>query len=136
MKRFSQVLAIAALVCGLFVLSACGSTGTLHKPTTAGNAGTSALIAYSVAGFTAGQYFALTLCGTPAVYPCKTQAVNDRLLLADTATYDAAVAADKAGNDQVAQAKAAAALSALQDANKSPDVKTQVDLVKKAGGAP
>jgi hypothetical protein len=137
MKRIVQVLAVLALVCGLSAFGGCSTTGTPHAPTTAANAGTSALVVYSVAGFTAGQYLALPLCATPAVYPCKTQVVNDRLVLADSAAYAAAVAADSAGNSPAAQAKAAAALAALQGANTDPAVKTQVDLAKKAsGGAP
>ena len=127
MKRLAMFLLSFALVCGLAACSGCATS--LHKPTTAANAGTSALVAYSVAGFTAGQYLALPLCATPAVYPCKTQAVNDRLLLADTAAHDAAVAADSAGNSPAAQAKAAAAMAALQGANTDPAVKSQTDLV-------
>lgn len=73
-----------------------GCAENLHKPTTAGNAGTSALVAYSVAGAGVGQYLALPLCGTPPVYPCKTAAMNQNLAVADTAAYNAAIAADNA----------------------------------------
>ncbi len=101
---FALVLAVT--------LSACATD--FHKPTTAGNAGTTALVAYSVAGAGVGKYLALPLCATPPVYPCKTQAINDRLAAADTAAYNAAVAADNAGNDAAAQAKAKAAADNLK----------------------
>jgi hypothetical protein len=135
MKSSIRQLMLAVALCSLAIVAGCGAT--LHKPTTEGNAGTTALIAYSVAGFTAGQYFKLPLCGTPAVQPCKTQAVNDRLLAADTAAHDAAVAADRAGNNPAAKAKAAAAKKQLEGINGSPEVKSQVDLIKPSspGGA-
>jgi len=101
---FALVLAVT--------LSACAEN--IHKPTTAGNAGTTALVAYSIAGAGVGQYLALPLCATPPVYPCKTQAINDRLAAADTAAYNAAVAADNAANDAAAQANAKAAADALK----------------------
>jgi hypothetical protein len=91
-----------------------GCADTIHKPTTVANAGTAALVAYSVAGAGVGEYLALPLCAKPPVYPCKTQAINDRLAAADIAAYNAAVAADHAVNDAAAQAKSA---SANQDLN-------------------
>lgn len=94
MKLIIAFLFVATLGIG-------GCAENLHKPTTPENAGTTALVAYAVAGFTAGKYFALPLCATPPVYPCKTQALNDRLLLADTAAYNAAKAADAAGANMV-----------------------------------
>lgn len=93
MKSFT----FAAVIAGLLCLAGCAGK-SLHKPTTAGNAGTQALVAYSVAGAGVGQYLALPLCATPPVYPCKTQAINDRLVAADTAAYNAAMAANAAGN--------------------------------------
>lgn len=105
-----------------------GCAENLHKPTTPGNAGTTALVAYAVAGFTAGKYFALPLCATPPVYPCKTQALNDRLLLADTAAYNAAKAADAAGASQVQK----------QDAVEKREELLRVGALatKSSGGAP
>lgn len=113
-----------------------GCASSLHKPTTAGNAGTTALVAYAVAGFGAGKYFALSTCAKPPVFPCKNQAVNDRLLLADTAAYNAAKAADAAGASQVQKDNALAKIDELKRQNAAPEVKTQVDMVKPAGGTP
>jgi hypothetical protein len=98
------------------VLSACGTSGTLHKPTTAGNAGTSALVAYATAGAAAGKYLALPLCATPPIYPCKTQAINDKVALADTAAYNAAVAADAASATAADKASATKKLNELKEA--------------------
>lgn len=114
-----------------------GCSTNLHKPTTPGNAGTTALVAYAVAGFTAGKYFALPTCNTPPVYPCKTQSINDRLLLADTAAYNAAKAADAAGASQVQKDNALEKIAELNRQSGSPEVKAQTDLIKpKNGGAP
>lgn len=133
MKSFHRWLAAAAMLCAVVALTACGTTGSLHKPTTAGNAGTTALVAYAVSGATAANYFALSVCATPAVYPCKTQALNDQLKRADTAAYDAAVAADAAGNPAAAQPK----IDELTQLVRRPEVKSQVDLAKaQTGGAP
>ncbi len=120
------------LILSLCAFGGCSSTGTLHKPTTAANAGTSALVAYAVAGAAAGQYLALPLCAATPVYPCKTQAINDKLALADTAAYTAAKAADAAGDAKAAQPK----IDALADAVNSPEVKTQTDLAAKKGATP
>jgi hypothetical protein len=113
-----------------------GCAENLHKPTTAGNAGTTALVAYAVAGFTAGKYFALPTCNAPPVYPCKTQSINDRLLLADTAAYNAAKAADAAGASQVEKDNAIEKIAELKRTNASPEVQTQVALIKPAGATP
>lgn len=123
MKNVALLIALSLVV---------GCAGTLHKPTTAGNAGTTALVAYAAAGFTAGQYFSLPLCATPPVYPCKTQSINDKLATFDTAAYKAAKAADAGGNPAGADNE----IKALNDANATPEVKTQVDLVKAKTGGP
>lgn len=95
---------VKVLLCvALAVVAGCATN--LHKPTTAANAGTTALVAYSIAGAGVGQYLALPFCATPAVYPCKTPALNQQLATADTAAYNAAVAADNAAGN--AQLKAA-----------------------------
>ena len=130
MKRNFILTALLSLA--LIVVGGCAEK--LHKPTTAGNAGTTALVAYAVAGFSAGKYFALPLCATPPVYPCKTQSINDRLLLADTAAYNAAKAADQAGG-AAAKVKADNANKELAKLTAAPEVKTQVDLVT-AGDTP
>jgi hypothetical protein len=98
------------------MLALAGCAENLHKPTTLGNAGTSALVAYSVAGAAAGKYLALPLCATPPVYPCKTQAINDRVAAADTAAYNAAVAADAASATAAEKQAAAEKLAALKGA--------------------
>lgn len=90
----------------MLCLQFAGCATNLHKPTTAGNAGTQALVAYSVAGAGVGQYLALPLCAIPPVYPCKTQQINDRLVAADTAAFNAAMAANNAGSDPNASVKA------------------------------
>lgn len=90
-------------------LAMAGCATNLHKPTTAGNAGTTALVAYGVAGAGVADYLALPLCHTPPSYPCKTQAINDRLVLANRAAYQAAIAADNAaggGNTAIQAANA------------------------------
>lgn len=118
---------IAILALAILMFTGCAQT--LHKPTTAGNAGTSALVAYAIAGYTAGQYLGLPLCAATPVYPCKTQAINDKVVAADLAAYTAAVAADQAGN----AAAAAGQINALKGVNASTEVKTQVDLKAKMG---
>lgn len=107
---------ILALVLALTV-SACAEN--FHKPTTAGNAGTTALVAYAVSGAAASQYLALPLCATPPVYPCKTQAANERIAAADTAAYNAAKAADAAANDPTKQSAAVSAKASLDAELKS-----------------
>lgn len=87
-------LATLLLTASLALMPGCATN--FHKPTTAGNAGTTALVAYGVAGAGVADYLALPLCHTPPVYPCKTQAINDRLVLANRAAYQAAIAADNA----------------------------------------
>jgi hypothetical protein len=89
-----KVIATLLLTASLAFMPGCATN--LHKPTTAGNAGTTALVAYGVAGAGVADYLALPLCHTPPVYPCKTQAINDRLVLANRAAYQAAIAADNA----------------------------------------
>jgi hypothetical protein len=120
MKSILRPLMAVVMLCAFAVVAGCGAT--LHKPTTAGNAGTSALVAYAVAGFTAGQYLKLPVCAATPVYPCKTQAVNDRLVAADLAAYSAAVAADHAGNASLAQPQ----IDALKAATAAPDVQAQI----------
>lgn len=111
MKTFLSICLSLAFV----ALAACGEN--LHKPTTVGNAGTTALVAYSVAGAGVAQYLALPLCANPPVYPCKTKALNDKLAAADTAAYKAAVAADQAA-DAASAAAAKQANQKLSDAAK------------------
>lgn len=118
MKR----LFLTVLLATLAVVAGCAET--LHKPTTAGNAGTSALVAYAVAGAAAGKYLAYPLCAAPPVYPCKTQAINDKVALADTAAYNAAVAADSASASAADKAAASAKLDELNAANKAAGVKS------------
>lgn len=103
-------------------LAACAEN--IHKPTTLGNAGTAALVAYSVAGAGVGEYLALPLCAKPPVYPCKVQSINDKLAAADNAAYAAAVAADKAAD--------AASAAAAAEANK----KLSAVLKEANGGKP
>jgi hypothetical protein len=122
LKTLSLALVMLLALCA-------GCAATLHKPTTTGNAGTSALVAYASAGFVVSKYLALPLCEKPPQYPCKTQATNDRLLAADTAAHDAAVAADKAGNDNNKQVTATAALANLGSALNDPYVKSQIAIV-------
>lgn len=114
------------LLAFILVCSIAGCAENLHKPTTPENAGTTALVAYAVAGFTAGKYFALPLCATPPVYPCKTQALNDRLLAADTAAYNAAKAADAAG----------ATPAQKQNAVEKREELLRINALTKSGGAP
>ena len=93
MKTF--ILSLAFVAC-VFVT---GCTHTLPKPNNPQTAGVEALVAYGLAGHVAGQYLALPLCTQPlTVVPCKTQAIADKVKLADTAAYNAAVAADAAAN--------------------------------------
>lgn len=112
MKRF-RVFIVALLLASLVGIAGCAEN--LHKPTTVGNAGTTALVAYSAAGVAAGKYLALPLCATPAVQPCKTQAINDKVAAADTAAYNAAVAADAASGTAAQKSEAAAKLATLKE---------------------
>jgi len=95
-------------------LAACGGE-RLHKPTTAGNAGTTALVAYYAANRAAVKYIELPRCVTPRVLPCSDQSVVDKIALADTAAYDAAKAADAAGASAQAKQDAADALAKLKE---------------------
>lgn len=95
-------------------LAACGGE-RLHKPTTAGNAGTTALVAYFAANRAAVKYIELPRCATPRVLPCSDQAVVDKIARADTAAYDAAKAADAAGASAQAKQDAADALKKLKE---------------------
>lgn len=124
MFRIATMLLTASLA-----LSA-GCAETLHKPTTAGNAGTSALIAYSVAGAGVGQYLALPFCAQPPVYPCKTHALNQSLSVADTAAYNAAVAVDDAANGP----NSAAAIDRATKANAQLKVLTTQAKASANGG--
>lgn len=135
MKLFrSLTLVVAAAIAVLSLCAFPGCAETLHKPTTVGNAGTTALVAYAAGGYTAGKYFALPLCAPTPVYPCKTQAINDKLLLADTAAYKAAKAADAASATAAEKEQAAKDIAALKDLNASSEVRKQVDLA--AGDKP
>jgi hypothetical protein len=68
----------------------------------------------------AGQYLALPLCTQPlTVVPCRTADIAARIAAADTAAYNAAVAADAAVNDPAKQQEAASKIKALQEANAS-----------------
>lgn len=109
----------------VLTLAACAGQ-TLHKPTTAGNAGTTALIAYAISGATAAKYFALPLCTTTPVYPCKTQTLNDNLARADTAAYNAAKAADAAANNPLLQQNATEKLENLKATLVRPEVSSQI----------
>jgi hypothetical protein len=121
-----RALGLFLATCLLAVMAGCA--GTLDKPTTPGNAGTSALVAYSVAGFTAGQYLAFPLCANPPVYPCKTQEINDKLVAADAAAYAAAKAADAAGDPSRADPE----IGELKSLNALPEVRSQIQLKKEA----
>ena len=102
---FALVLAVT--------LSACAGNG-LHKPTTVGNAGTTALVAYFAANQAATKYIALPRCATPPVYPCSTQAIVDKVAAADTAAYNAALAADSASATQAEKHTAQAKIDELK----------------------
>lgn len=94
-----------------------GCTGNgLHKPTTPGNAGTTALVAYFAANQAATKYIALPRCGTPAVQPCSVQSVVDSVARAGTAAYEAAIAADSASATQADKDAAKKKLDELKGA--------------------
>lgn len=97
-------------------LALAGCAETLHKPTTVGNTGTSALVAYFAANRAAVKYIEMPRCATPAVQPCSTQAVVDKVALADTAAYNAAKAADAAAATAADKQAAQDKLKALQEA--------------------
>lgn len=105
----------ALFIACVLVLAGCGSTGTLHKPTTAGNIGTTALVAYTLEGVgVARQVLRQPACATPAVYPCVPQSVKDKVDAADLAAYTAAKAADAAGATQVQKDNAIEKLAELK----------------------
>jgi hypothetical protein len=108
-----KTLAIV-LIASLALTAGCAIK--FHKPTTAGNAGTTALVAYGIAGAGVADYLALPLCHTPPVYPCKTQVINDRLVVANRAAYQAAIAADEAAGGGNTAIKADKANEALKKA--------------------
>jgi hypothetical protein len=109
-----RLLVVAAV---MLAIVACGPT-TLPKPNTPQQAGVEALVAYGLAGHVAGQYLALPLCTKPlTTVPCKTADIAARVAAADTAAYNAAVAADAAVNDPTKQQAAASKIKALRDAN-------------------
>lgn len=103
---------ITAMVLAL-ALTACGGN-SLHKPTTVGNAGTTALVAYYAANQAATKYVALPRCATPPVYPCNTQAIVTQVMTADTAAYEAAMAADSASSTQAQKDEAKKKLDELK----------------------
>jgi hypothetical protein len=132
MHQENEMRRFAIVCCLLAFVALAGCAENVHKPTTVGNAGTAAMVAYSVAGMGVSQYLALPLCAKPPVYPCKTQAANDNLAIADTAAYTAAVAVDQAASAAAAVAanqKATAANKVLSDALKDPAVKLQLDMM-------
>ena len=113
MKPVMRLFAAVLLTCAIAALTACGGN-TLHKPTTTANAGTTALGAYAVGGYSARQYLKLPFCGTPAVQPCKTVALNKNVGDADDAAYKAAIAADAAAAGAQDKADAQAKLDELK----------------------
>jgi hypothetical protein len=82
-KQYLTAIAIAIL------LALCaGCNTTLHKPTTAGNVGTTALVAYSVEGVgLARQVLKQPTCATPPVYPCVTAEAKQKVDAADEAAW-------------------------------------------------
>lgn len=110
--KFLTALLIACL---LAVVAGCGATGTLHKPTTAGNVGTTALVAYTLEGVSVTrQVLKQPTCATPAVYPCVPQAIKAKVDAVDQAAYLAAKAADAAGATQVEKDNAIEKLAELK----------------------
>lgn len=103
----------ALTLCAVLALAGCAEN--LHKPTTVGNAGTTALVAYFAANRAAVKYVELPRCATPPVLPCSTQAIVDKIALADTAAYDAAKAADAAAGTQADKDDAQKKLDALKE---------------------
>lgn len=96
------------------LLSACAGQSLL-VPTTAGNAGTTALAAYSIEGVGVNrQVQKQPTCAAVPVYPCVSQAIKDKLDAADEAAWRAAKAADAAGATQADKDEAASKLAALK----------------------
>lgn len=121
MKIRNLFFAVTFAICFVATLgfSGCGTT-TLPKPNTEKTAGVEALVAYGLAAHVAAQYLALPVCTKPlTAVPCKTADIEARIKAADLVAYNAAVAADAAANDPVAQTTAASALTALQNVNTS-----------------
>jgi hypothetical protein len=110
---------ILAMTLALAVVCAgCATTGKLPTPETPKQAGVTALVAYGLAGSYAKTYTHYPLCTDPlTVVPCKKADIAAKVKAADTAAYNAAVAADAAVNDAAKQADAAAKLKALNAAN-------------------
>jgi len=133
--RFAPALTLFCVFAVACVAGGCAGTGKIDTPTTVSNAGGAAGVTYAVAGKYASYYFALDVCATPPVYPCKVMSVNNKLLEVDTAAYNAAKAANAVGATQVQRDNAAAKLAELNRANADPAVRAQVDLAKsKEGG--
>lgn len=109
-----RFLSTLALCFALALVAGCATP--LHKPTTIGNAGTTALVAYFAANQAATKYVALPRCATPPVYPCSVQSIVDKVAAADTAAYNAAVAADAASATAADKKAAADKLAELQGA--------------------
>lgn len=110
---------IGASMMSLVLAAACfmgGCAEKLHKPTTVGNAGTTALVAYFAANQAATKYIALPRCAAPPVQPCSVQSVVDKIATADTAAYNAAMAADAAAATQNDKEKASQKLTELKEA--------------------
>ncbi len=126
--RGLKVLLIALT---LSVVVGCAGTGKIEKPTTPSNTGGAALVAYGSAGYYASKYFALNVCATPPVYPCKTMVVNNKLLEVDAAAWGAAKAADAVGASDADKKDAAAKLAALKKANGDPEVTKQLAMLPK-----
>src|SRR4051812_8789073 len=100
-------------------MAGCASDGTkLPQPTTPKQTGVTALVAYGLAGSYAKKYTHYPECTSPlTVVPCKKADIAARVKAADTAAYDAAVAADDAVNDAAKQAEAQKKLDELDSAN-------------------
>jgi hypothetical protein len=114
-NRFIIAMTLALAV----VCAGCASSGiSLPKPETPKQAGVTALVAYGLAGSYAKKYTHYPECTDPlTAVPCKKADIAEKVKAADTAAYDAAIAADAAANDAGKQKDAADKLKALNAAN-------------------
>lgn len=136
MKRNSLFSLLLASVFAIACLSGCGGQ-SVHKPDNAGGAVIATDFTYAAAGYTVGKYLGLPLCDNPPVYPCKTQAINDRLVLANRAAFQAVLAANSAGATAAQKAEVGTKQKALAEAAADPEVQKQIKLLDaKNGGAP
>jgi hypothetical protein len=109
----------------------------LHKPNEVGGSLVATDFTYAAAGYAVGKYLGLPLCATPPVYPCKTQAINDRLVAANRAAFQAVLAANAAGATQAQKDAVVTKQKALADEAADPEVQKQLKLLDaKNGGAP